>query len=203
MKKYIILLLVLVLSISFVGCNQDTGPEENNVPENSDSQEPSDSEKSQDNTNDTEKNETEDEEANKKEQEFSLYFSDNQALNLVVEKRNISYKKGKEVEALINELKKGPKEENNIRTIPEEVKILDVNVNDKIAEVNISSENLNGGSTEETFLISSIVKTLVQLDSINKVQFYVDGEKKETLMGHIMATEPFTEAQVNEMVNLK
>lgn len=90
--------------------------------------------------------------------------------------------------------------------VPENLKNADTIVTEKFgmhnitckdgtAYVDLIGEDLigSGGSFEETVFISQIVETLINsFDEIERVQFLVDGEKVETLMGHCDATEPFT-----------
>ena len=63
---------------------------------------------------------------------------------------------------------------------------------ERLAYVNFSSENLHGGSLQEMLLVNQIVKTLTALPGIDQVQFLVDGEKRETLMGHLSTDEPLS-----------
>lgn len=90
--------------------------------------------------------------------------------------------------------------------VPENLKNADTIVTEKFgmhnitckdgtAYVDLIGEDLvgSGGSFEETVFISQIVETLINsFDEIERVQFLVDGEKVETLMGHCDTTEPFT-----------
>ena len=77
--------------------------------------------------------------------------------------------------------------------IGEKIKFNDVYVEGDTAFVDLSSEGLNGGSLEETFLISQIVDTLLNsFEEVKQVQFLVDGQTAETLMGHVGTTDPFT-----------
>lgn len=67
--------------------------------------------------------------------------------------------------------------------------------------VDLGSDGLSGSSLEETLFIDQIVATIINNGpyfadpgkTAEKVQFLVNGEKAETLMGHIDAGEPFTE----------
>lgn len=90
-----------------------------------------------------------------------------------------------------------------LRTIPEEdydtaltenVKLNDVHLEGNTIIVDFDSIGLNGGSLSETFLITQIVETLRNsFDEVKKVQFLVDGEQVESLMGHVDASKPFEE----------
>lgn len=89
-----------------------------------------------------------------------------------------------------------------LRTVPEagyntmifeQIKFNDVYLDGDTAYVDLNSDGLNGGSLEETFLISQIVDTLLNsFDEVKQVQFLVDGQPAESLMGHVDAKEPFT-----------
>lgn len=136
-----------------------------------------------------------------KEKEVILYFTDDKLMNLVAEKIKVQTDQKPLEEIIISELKKGPKNEKLRRTIAPHIQILGVEVVDSTAQVNISSSGLHGGSTEEVFLIASIVKSLTELDYIDKVQFLVDGKKVESLMGHIFVKEPFTRESVENIIS--
>lgn len=49
-----------------------------------------------------------------------------------------------------------------------------------------------GGSLEEDVLARSIVNSLLSVDGIKAVEFTINGEKAESLMGHVDISEPFT-----------
>lgn len=92
---------------------------------------------------------------------------------------------------------------NSLRTLPEDKEgyctmldenyvCSDVTVVDGVAYVDFKSEGLSGGSINEIALINQIVYTLSNsFEEIAAVQFTVDGEKTETLMGHIDTSEAF------------
>lgn len=54
------------------------------------------------------------------------------------------------------------------------------------------SGDLTGGSLDEDVLTRSIVNSLLSVDGIKAVEFTVNGEKAESLMGHVDISEPFT-----------
>ena len=54
------------------------------------------------------------------------------------------------------------------------------------------SGDLSGGSLDEDVLTRSIVNSLLSVDGIKAVTFTVNGEKAESLMGHVDISEPFT-----------
>ena len=76
--------------------------------------------------------------------------------------------------------------------ITDNVQFNSVRVEDGTAFVDLAGENLSGGSLEEGLLISQIVYALTgSFDEIERVQFLVDGEIAETLMGHFETDSPF------------
>ena len=135
-----------------------------------------------------------------KSREVVLYFSDDQAMYLVGEKRNVEKPTAK---SIVAELIKGPSTQNEgsgklYGTLPVDLEILDVQVKENIAYVDFKgnvSKKISGGSTGEGMALFSIVNTLV-LDKelgITKVQFLVEGKKVESITGHYDVSEPMSE----------
>lgn len=135
-----------------------------------------------------------------KSKEVTLYFANKKYVDsgdesiekLISENRTIEYNDLTLEEAIVRELIVGPKDKDNLYTeIPENAKLLSVEVKDKIAYVDFASDGMNGGSLQETFTINQIVASLVQLDNVDKVQFLLDGKEAESLMGHFDIRYPF------------
>ncbi|MEW6189267.1 MAG: GerMN domain-containing protein [Actinomycetota bacterium] len=123
---------------------------------------------------------------------ITLYFGDEQAEYLLPEKREIP-----RTEAIarvaIEELIEGPKESGHFPTIPEGTRLLGIRIEDGIAHVDFSEELVErhpGGSAGETMTIYSIVNTLAEFPSIQRVKFLVEGKEIETLAEHMDLTEP-------------
>lgn len=128
-----------------------------------------------------------------KKETVNLYFSDSQAQYLKPEKREITRKSGSLEEDVLNELIKGPAATGLLRTIPQETRLLSVNVAGGVAEVNFSKEFKTkhwGGSSGETMTLYSVVNTLAKLPGITSVQFMVEGKKMDTLAGHVGTANP-------------
>ncbi len=178
-NKIIMILLSAMLLISISGCDSDSdkaSSEQNNI---------------LDETNkDLETQVKEDEETK---QMVKLYFSDDQGMNLIEVETEIILSKEESLEMkIIETLKSQPEYSEMFNAIDENIKVKSVNVVDKLAIVDLSSENLNGSSTQEIFLVDSIVASLTALDTIESVKFLVDGKEVETLMGHLETTQAFT-----------
>lgn len=135
-----------------------------------------------------------------KSSEVVLYFSDDQAMYLVGEKRNIAKPTAK---SIVEELVKGPSAKNEgagklYATLPVEAQVLDVQIKEHTAYVDFKgnlSEEMQGGSAGEGMALFSIINTLV-LDKelgITKVQFLVDGKKVDTIKGHYDVSKPMSE----------
>lgn len=120
--------------------------------------------------------------------EVTLYFANSSAEGLVAEKRTVEVKDDADLPAiLVEELIAGPKSQDLSPTIPPETQLRSVEVTDKVAAVDFSGEIITkhwGGSAGETMTILSVVDTLTELDNIDKVQFMVDGQKVDSLLGH-------------------
>lgn len=129
--------------------------------------------------------------------EVTLYFSDDQAEYLVPEKRDLTIKEGASDELLasniVNELIAGPKSQDLQPTIPTESKLLSLKINEGIASVNFSDAIRSkhpGGSAGETMTMYSLINSLTEINSIDKVQLMIEGKKVETLAGHMDTSEP-------------
>lgn len=132
---------------------------------------------------------------------IKVYFSDDQAENLVEKEIDIKLDKDDNLEEkVIESLKVKPEDENVYNAVEEDIKFNSVKVEDKIAMVDVSSKNLNGGSTQELFFVDSIVSALTYLDSVDGVKFLVDGEDAETLMGHMEVSHVFTKDDVGSNI---
>lgn len=128
------------------------------------------------------------------EEMIKLYFSDDQAMYLKPEVRQVTVKGETLADVVVQELIKGPENENLLATIPAETKLISLKIADNVAYVNLSKElqcKHSGGSTGEIMTVYSIVNTLIDLNiGIEQVQLLVEGEKQETLVGHLDTFEP-------------
>lgn len=189
MKKFLVVSLSMLLILSLAACSNNNN--EVNEPENPIDETPIEN---PDNGNEPEpvENYT---------KEVTLYFANNDYVEtgneeydwLIEEKREINYEGTTLEEAIVRELMKGPVDTENMSTgFPSTVKLIDVTVDkDKTCYVNFAQDGLYGGSMEESYIIAQVVNSLVGIDSVDRVQFLIDGKPAETLMGHISIEEPF------------
>ena len=192
MKKHIGILLLILFLFTLGACApknevKDTPPQ---VVEQTETE---------DNTQD-EEDEVVDPTPEGESKEVTLYFvngeyietGDESLEKLVKEIRTVEYGDISLEEKVVRELIKGPvNPENSSTVVPSTVKLLGVEVADGTAYVNFAQEGMYGGSMQETFTINQIVASLLELDSVDRVQFLIDGKKAETLMGHYSIEEPF------------
>lgn len=131
--------------------------------------------------------------AGEEKKEVVLYFSDEQAMYLAPEKRQVTVEEASIEETVVKELIKGPESPLLKRTLPEQTRLLSLSVEQETAYVDFSKEinNINyGGSAGEIALIYSVVNSLGEVPGIKRVQFLVEGKKVETLYGHIDTENP-------------
>jgi len=126
---------------------------------------------------------------------ITLYFSDSQAMYVVAEKRDVTLAEGDSIEkAIFQELMKGPAGKDLRATIPKDTRLLSISTKDRLCTVNLSSEfvdNSPGGTASEKMTLDSVVNSLTELDNVNKVQFLIDGKKREVYT-HAIFDEPFS-----------
>lgn len=130
--------------------------------------------------------------------EVILYFSDEQAMYLMPEKRQVAVQAGNVGEAVVKELIKGPDSPLLKRTLPEDTRLLSLTVKEETAYVDFSKEIKNSnyaGSAGEIALIYSVVNSLAEVPGIKKVQFLVEGKEVETLYGHMDTGSPISPDQ--------
>ncbi len=125
----------------------------------------------------------------------TLYFSDSEAMYVVGEKRDVTVYEGETLEsAVIRELIDGSRTDSLWSAIPEGTRLLSASTKNGLCTVNFSAEfvdNSPGGTASERMAIGSVVNTLTQLEGVQKVQFLIDGKKRE-IYTHAIFDEPFT-----------
>ena len=111
----------------------------------------------------------------------TVYFSNEEGNALVDSSLKITYDGTISIEQLIIErLIAGPIEENMIQTIPPETKLINVKTKDGICYVDFDEKLLDKlPSIKDEVVIYSIVNSLDELSTINKVQFTINGSSKK------------------------
>lgn len=127
--------------------------------------------------------------------EVILYFGNKDATKVAAEKRIINQdaniSRNDFLKSVLEELIKGPTNVELSRTIPEEVQVLSVRVENKIAYVDFSEEMHTKhwhGAAGEWMTIASVVSTLTEFEDIEKVMMTVAGQPM--FIEHIIVEEP-------------
>ena len=112
-----------------------------------------------------------------------LYIKDQ---NGYVARTNIIKKKDNDIEYIINLLTKGSLYENYLPVnfeplIPENTKLLNYSLNDKVLKLNFSKEFLLVKENDEEKMIESLIYSLCELESIDKILIYVENKKLNEL----------------------
>lgn len=127
---------------------------------------------------------------------ITLYFADETATYLKPETRTLALKSNETEEYIVvSEIINGPANDKLFKTVSSDVKIRSVETREGVCFVNLSQDFVaknTGGSAKESFAIFSIVNSLCRLESVDKVQFLIEGQKVEAL-GQWVFSEPFTE----------
>jgi len=124
--------------------------------------------------------------------ELTLYFPNSEATGLIPTNRTVEVKDQEVIKAMFIELANPPS--GLEKPLPSATKLLDATVNtDGIATINLSTEfkkNFGGGSAGEQMTMYSIVNTLTTLPDVQSVQFLLEGQKHDGILGHLDTRDP-------------
>lgn len=113
---------------------------------------------------------------------ITLYFMDKETADLAPEARQIDAKMLLEnpYQVLINLLIEGPKNDQLLKLIPENTKLNNVEIKDEIVYIDFSEDFVKEqklGKEQESLIINSILKTLVELSEVNGIKILIDGQE--------------------------
>ncbi|MBO8138537.1 MAG: GerMN domain-containing protein [Desulfotomaculum sp.] len=121
-----------------------------------------------------------------------LYFADELGC-LVAQQREIPKVDGI-ARVTMQELAKGPDPQSGLLpTLPPGTHLKDINIKDGVCIVDMSrelKENHAGGSSGEMLTVYSIVNTLTQFPTVERVKILVNGQVVNTLAGHVDLSVP-------------
>ncbi|MGO1713077.1 MAG: GerMN domain-containing protein, partial [Senegalia sp. (in: firmicutes)] len=140
--------------------------------------------------------------------ETVIYYKDKRNL-LIPVSRNISWDTGiakKTLSYMVNndENQTDMVKSGLIPVLPTGSQVLGMSVNEEtgVSKVNFSKEILNtSDKTEEVSLVNAIVYTLTEFSTIDKVEFMIEGEVKETLTYGTDISEPIERRDINLVDN--
>lgn len=135
--------------------------------------------------------------------ELNLYFNsskDNKKVTITKEERII---KENELigEIIVRELIKGPAVNSSLSPIlPKNTRILSFSINDGIAYVNLSKEAiLTMSPVAEEACLRSLIWSLTQLPSIDKIKILVENKTVDTLGGNFNIAKPIGKSDVEQL----
>lgn len=113
--------------------------------------------------------------------ELTLYFTDEQGEKLYPEKREVIRNINTSAERVVlEELIAGPKAEGLVPTLDPSTKLLNVSVNENVCYINFDTTFLtNSLEVNEYIPIYSIVNSLSELSSVNRIQITINGKQDE------------------------
>ncbi len=123
---------------------------------------------------------------------LTLYFANETGDKLSAHQMDVKYSSNMSREKLIVEkLMKGPRKNMGFPTINPDVSLLSVTIKDGICYVNLDDEFLTSGvDVKPEVTIYSIVNSLIEGTSAEKVQITVNGEKNISYMETVDLTQP-------------
>ena len=85
-----------------------------------------------------------------------------------------------------------------LRTVLPENTTIDLDISNGLARIDLSKEVLNmADAAAETNMINAIVQTLTEFDSVERVEFLIDGQKRDTLTHGTSVAGEFTRGDIN------
>lgn len=112
--------------------------------------------------------------------DIMLYFADLTGTYLIEYPVRIEISNNKPIEQIIIEqLIIGPTGEGVMTTIPADTKVLSTSTKDGVCYVDLNSKFLSPTNVKDDVIIYSIVNSLVDLPTVHKVQFTIEGKKVE------------------------
>jgi spore germination protein GerM len=125
--------------------------------------------------------------------QLTLYYPSADGAHLVPEVRSFPINDSPAriaVEALLS----GTNQPQTAKVFPSDTKLRRLWIKDEVAYVDFNKAILkgNGGSASEILLVASVVNTLTEFPSVEKVKFLVEGKAIDTLYGHMDLSEPLS-----------
>ncbi len=123
-----------------------------------------------------------------------LYFANEEGNQLVEETRKLYYSSSVSLEqVIVEQLLAGPKMSGNFPTLPSAAKAMSVTVVDRICYVNFDKAFSEAAlNVQEEIPIYSIVNSIIENCSVNKVQISIDGESDLIFRENMKLSELYT-----------
>ena len=126
-------------------------------------------------------------------QTVKVYFADIATRKLSAEERTVKITDQQPIEQyIIEEIIKGPQSETNTGVLSKDTTLASVNISNNIGFVNFAKNFVDKNKSSEDsekLTIYAIVNSMTELESVNRVQFLIDGKIVEKF-GDIDISEP-------------
>lgn len=106
---------------------------------------------------------------------IKLYFSNSEKTELKCEER--VYKDEITLDNVLNELLKGPSDLPLVRIIPQGTKLISSTQEGELVNLDFSAEYKNLSAQDELLARHSVAKTVFEIDGINKIKIFIEGEE--------------------------
>ncbi len=138
--------------------------------------------------------------------EIVLYFGDSQALHVVPEKRVVSINqdisKEEYLKLIVEELIKGPENDELYPTIPSDTKVLNVELEGDLVYLDLSKEIQTkhwGGAAGENMTLLSLANTVTEIEGVKRVIPSVEGLALN--IEHVIVDEPLVREEDKILYN--
>lgn len=131
---------------------------------------------------------------------MNLYFADKDGKVLVPEERNVYYNSNVPLEkVVVEQLVKGPKDAEHLPTLPQELNILSVTIQEGICYVNLDANfktllEAQNSTLDPEMAVYSIVNSLTSVCQVNKIQISVNGQTNVQIgsveLGNLFSVNP-------------
>ena len=127
--------------------------------------------------------------------EMDLFFADITGRRLSLERREVTGDNKEDLlKRVVEELIKGPVDENRIRTLPESTLVRAVFTREQTVWVDLGGaiqDEHPGGAWTEVLTVYSVVNTLTEnFTDVSNVQLLINGRESETFAGHVDISTP-------------
>ncbi|MDQ0337380.1 spore germination protein GerM [Caldalkalibacillus uzonensis] len=123
---------------------------------------------------------------------MTFYYTDEDLLELVEEQHEVMFEDEEGKMRAVWDHLQHPQTDKAI-ALWENFSLNDMRLEGSTLVIDVSMhEGVYFGSSAEGFAIQTLLQTFAQVDGIEQIQLLVDGEKQETLAGHISIEEPIS-----------
>ncbi|RXT14934.1 GerMN domain-containing protein [Ammoniphilus sp. CFH 90114] len=183
LKIYGLFLMFVLLTI-MTGCSEDSGPPEPQANEGEAVQQ-----------TESPTNEPKEEE---KKLNFKIYFTDANVLELKEQELEVTWSESSSKYSLAFQLLASEVPQPDVSPW-EGWQLLNDQFDNGILTVDVMSSNNPVGSSMERMMILSLLQTMFQFEEVTQVQLLLNGQKVETLSGHIDIEKPFSREDVADL----